>query len=694
MPRDPHGLLIRKWAANAPTNLVGIPEDEGLVRADGLPIGYSIDEYMSLELINGLWREFTAFMKDAEAHGVLEWSASVSPGYLHPSLVLGSNGMLYASVQAGGEAQDPTTDTSLTYWRPFQSDLDIASAAVIEAGTSVEALITPGRLRTALFKTSPNARWHALTNRFGLVKRASVAEVTGRSGDGYVRAADLPVTQAVNVPNSSTSQRGLIRTATVDEAIAGLASSPALTPEGLRAAGDARYALIASLLRLATQTEARAGVDNTAAMSPLRVLDALRNGTVYRGTNARWGALRHANLTEHTQANPPGDVAATPAGVAARTPNASTTLRGIVELATNAEAAAGSDTERAVTSAGVLDALRSGASHRGTTSRRGSLELATDAEHTQGNPPDDLAATPAGVRAVRDALLDSPPGALDTLNELAAALGDDANFSTTVMALINARAPINSPVLTGEPLSTTPPAGDDSTRIATTAWLQTFFGTASRREFTTAGVHSYDWEWNTPNGIAIVQGGSGAGGGGGTGVGAGAGGDGELGTVRTILLSSLSMGDTFTLEIGGGGGGGGRGRNSGFPGGGGAGGTNGGFAGGGSDTPMAGGGGGGGGSGGSSTLTQGSTTLTATGGGGGGGGGGAAFGGGGGGGRDAVGGNAPGGGEGGPGGTNGGFGGGTIRLVGDRGDGGGGGGAVSTDGAGGGAGRVILIPLF
>jgi hypothetical protein len=31
-----------------------------------------------------------------------------------------------------------------------------------------------------------------------------------------------------------------------------------------------------------------------------------------------------------------------------------------------------------------------------------------------------------------DALVDSAPGTLDTLNELAAALGDDANFSTTV----------------------------------------------------------------------------------------------------------------------------------------------------------------------------------------------------------------------------------------------------------------------
>ena len=35
-------------------------------------------------------------------------------------------------------------------------------------------------------------------------------------------------------------------------------------------------------------------------------------------------------------------------------------------------------------------------------------------------------------------VIDSAPGALDTLNELAAALGDDASFSTTITNLINA----------------------------------------------------------------------------------------------------------------------------------------------------------------------------------------------------------------------------------------------------------------
>jgi hypothetical protein len=46
-------------------------------------------------------------------------------------------------------------------------------------------------------------------------------------------------------------------------------------------------------------------------------------------------------------------------------------------------------------------------------------------------------------------LVDSSPEALNTLNELAAALGDDANFSTTVTNSIATKAPLASPSFTG-----------------------------------------------------------------------------------------------------------------------------------------------------------------------------------------------------------------------------------------------------
>jgi Collagen triple helix repeat (20 copies) len=59
----------------------------------------------------------------------------------------------------------------------------------------------------------------------------------------------------------------------------------------------------------------------------------------------------------------------------------------------------------------------------------------------------------------------SPPSTLDTLAELAAALGNDPN----ALAL---KAPLASPVFTGDPQAPTPAASDNDTSIATTAFVQ------------------------------------------------------------------------------------------------------------------------------------------------------------------------------------------------------------------------------
>jgi len=58
-------------------------------------------------------------------------------------------------------------------------------------------------------------------------------------------------------------------------------------------------------------------------------------------------------------------------------------------------------------------------------------------------------ATTAFVQQEISALVDSSPDALNTLNELAAALGDDENFSTTVTNSIALKAPLASPQFTG-----------------------------------------------------------------------------------------------------------------------------------------------------------------------------------------------------------------------------------------------------
>jgi hypothetical protein len=58
-------------------------------------------------------------------------------------------------------------------------------------------------------------------------------------------------------------------------------------------------------------------------------------------------------------------------------------------------------------------------------------------------------ATTAFVGTAVSNLVASSPAALDTLNELATALGNDANFSTTVTNNLAAKAPLASPALTG-----------------------------------------------------------------------------------------------------------------------------------------------------------------------------------------------------------------------------------------------------
>jgi len=80
-------------------------------------------------------------------------------------------------------------------------------------------------------------------------------------------------------------------------------------------------------------------------------------------------------------------------------------------------------------------------------------------------------ATTAFVKSAVDGLVASAPAALDTLNELAAALGNDAAFSTTVTNSLASKAPLANPALTGVPTAPTATAGTNTTQLATTAFV-------------------------------------------------------------------------------------------------------------------------------------------------------------------------------------------------------------------------------
>ena len=69
-------------------------------------------------------------------------------------------------------------------------------------------------------------------------------------------------------------------------------------------------------------------------------------------------------------------------------------------------------------------------------------------------------------------LINGAPGALDTLNEIAEAIADDANVAANLTTLINARATIASPTFTGTPAAPTAAQSTNTTQVATTAFVQ------------------------------------------------------------------------------------------------------------------------------------------------------------------------------------------------------------------------------
>ena len=90
---------------------------------------------------------------------------------------------------------------------------------------------------------------------------------------------------------------------------------------------------------------------------------------------------------------------------------------------------------------------------------------------SQGTNSTQIANT-AFVKAAITALINGAPGTLDTLKEIAAAINNDPNFSTTINNALALKAPLASPALTGIPTAPTAAQGTNNTQIATAAYVR------------------------------------------------------------------------------------------------------------------------------------------------------------------------------------------------------------------------------
>ena len=148
-------------------------------------------------------------------------------------------------------------------------------------------------------------------------------------------------------------------------------------------------------------------------------------------------------------------------------------------------------------------------------------------------------ATTAYADAAVAGLVDSAPGTLNTLNELAAALGDDASYATTTTNAIALKAPLASPTFTGVPISTTPATSDDSTKIATTAYVVAKVGAAGGAttlngltDVNTSGVSSGQVLSYTGSAWGVADSGSG----------------GSGGSIDLVADGAIAAGKAVTLE--------------------------------------------------------------------------------------------------------------------------------------------------
>ena len=140
------------------------------------------------------------------------------------------------------------------------------------------------------------------------------------------------------------------------------------------------------------------------------------------------------NLTGNVTGTVDGVVGGTtPAAVTGTTITANTKFVGAIDG--NVTATSGTSTFNNVTINGTLD--------MDSTTSQTITGLATPSGSTD-------AATKGYVDTEVSGLVDSAPSTLNTLNELAAALGDDASFSTTVTNSIAAKLPLAGGTMTGD----------------------------------------------------------------------------------------------------------------------------------------------------------------------------------------------------------------------------------------------------
>ena len=147
--------------------------------------------------------------------------------------------------------------------------------------------------------------------------------------------------------------------------------------------------------------------------------------------------------------------------------DASTTQKGLVQLSSETN----SDSETMAATPKAVKSVKDLADTKAPIESPSLTGTPTAPTAAQGTNSTQIANT-AFVKEAITALINGAPGALDTLKEIATAINNDPNFSTTINNALALKAPLASPALTGIPTAPTAAQGTNNTQIATTAYVR------------------------------------------------------------------------------------------------------------------------------------------------------------------------------------------------------------------------------
>lgn len=291
------------------------------------------------------------------------WQASTDgPTANGPDTTRGWSGRVFqgAGVRLIQELSDPTISvtkmretwrrvwngTAWTAWVevvPQATDVnlglvELATSAEVATGTDASRAVTPASL---LGRTST-------TDRIGLIEIATSAEtLAGGDNSRAITPATLSAAAITSMPTIYTSSEDL--NTFIRNGIYRFDSLPSGGPSGVSGTGILMVAMWSSTVLVQTWYPNYNGSDPSQAVPQFRMLRA--------STWSPWRAFA---------------------------PDATAAIKGLVELATNAEAVAGTDTTRAVTPAGLAAAITAAAPGDATTTTSGVVKLGTTAEIVAG----------------------------------------------------------------------------------------------------------------------------------------------------------------------------------------------------------------------------------------------------------------------------------------------------------------------